>query len=107
MNSRKIISFISGFIGVAGVLLAPVAMSASPGKGWDTFHMGQGEPIPVAATDHKAASSSASAGKGWDTFHMGQGEPIPVAATDHKAASSSASAGKGWDTFHMGLGDSL
>lgn len=76
MNSRKTISFISCFIGVAGVLLAPVAMSASPGKGWDTFHMGQGEPIPVAATDHKAASSSASAGKGWDTFHVGQGDSL-------------------------------
>jgi len=38
--------------------------------------MGQGEPIPAASKDFKAAPSGASAGKGWDVFNMGLGDKI-------------------------------
>jgi hypothetical protein len=104
MKTLKTVSLVSGFIGLAGVLLAPAALSA-PGKGWDTFNLGQGDPIPAASKDYVGTSSAASAGKGWDSFNMKQGDPIPAASKDFKGSSSGASAGKGWDVFNMGLGD--
>ncbi|MDT3707522.1 MAG: hypothetical protein ROZ09_11900 [Thiobacillus sp.] len=102
MKTFKTVSLISGLIGVAGVLLAPAAMSA-PGKGWDTFNMGQGDPIPVSGKPYSGTSSAAAAaGKGWDTFNMRQGAPIPPASKDFKGASGAASASEGWAVFYTG-----
>jgi len=106
MKTLKTVSLVSGFIGLAGVLLAPAALSA-PGKGWDTFNTGQGDPIPAAHQDYVGTASGASAGKGWDAFNMKQGDPIPAASKEFRGAPSGASAGKGWDVFNMGLGDKL
>lgn len=103
MKTFKTVSLISGFLGLAGVLLAPAAMSA-PGKGWDTFNMGQGDPIPASSESYRGTSSGASTGKGWDTFNMGQGELIPAANKDFKGSSGVASSGEGWDVFYTGEG---
>ncbi|MDT3707931.1 MAG: hypothetical protein ROZ09_13995 [Thiobacillus sp.] len=107
MNTFKTSTIIVGFVGLAGILLAPAAISA-PGKGWDTFNMGQGDPIPVASKDYVGTSSGASATKGWDTFNMKQGDPIPAASQGALSAPSGApSTGGGWDVFYTGEGDKL
>ena len=72
MKTLKTVSIISGFLGLAGVFLASPTMSA-PGKGWDTFNMGQGEMIPAANRDFKGSSGVASTGEGWDVFYTGEG----------------------------------
>ena len=104
MKTLKTVSLVSGFIGLAGVLLSTGAMSA-PGKGWDVFNIGQGEPIP--ASGQNVNTSHKPAGKGWDVMRTGSGEPIPASSKDDKDASLSASTGKGWDVFHTGQGDRI
>jgi hypothetical protein len=99
MKTLKAVSLVSGLIGLAGVLLTPAALSA-PGKGWDTFNLGQGDPIPAAHKEYVGTSSGASAGKGWDTFNMKQGDPIPAASKEvFKATPSDAGS---WDVFYTG-----
>ena len=104
MKIFKTVSLVSGFIGLAGVLLSTGAMSA-PGKDWDVFNIGQGDPIP--ASGQNVNFSHNAAGKGWDAMRTGSGEPLPASSTDDKGASLSASTGKGWDVFHTGQGDRI
>ena len=91
--------------GLAGLLLSTTAMSA-PGRGWDVYQSGSGDPIPVGAQSAHAPGA-ATAGKGWDVMHTGSGQPISVSAQASGSAASGASAGKGWDTFNMGLGERI
>lgn len=103
MKIFKRVPFVAGSIGLSGLLLASPAM-CEPGKGWDTFNTGQGDPIPVAGrSDTGVSAGGASAGKGWDTFRMGQGDPIPVssrAAPGHSARVTGA--GEAWQVFYTG-----
>lgn len=94
---------IAGAIGLSGLLLASPATSA-PGKGWDTFNMGQGDPIPVASRSNTGVSAgAASAGKGWDTFRVGQGEPIPVSRGAVPGSSAGAEGvADAWQVFYTG-----
>lgn len=101
MKALRTVSCISTFIGVAGVLLAPAAMSA-PGQGWDAFHTGQGEPLPAASKHYQGASLGASTGKGWDAFHIGQGEPIPPASKEPRGPSSASPNVESWSVFYTG-----
>lgn len=100
-TSRSAVLF-SSFIAAASMLASTQAISA-PGKGWDTFNSGSGDPI--VATPNTDSASNTTAGKGWDAFRMGMGQPIPDSASVEK--SQVTDAGKGWDTFNMGLGQKL
>jgi hypothetical protein len=103
MRTIKTASLISGFLGVSAVLVSTAAMSATPGKGWDVFNVGQGERITAVAKG--ADTSKGSPGKGWDVMRTGAGERVPDYSQDSKGESSRAS--KGWDVFNMGLGDPI
>lgn len=105
MKTLKTVALVSGFIGLAGVLLAPPAMSA-PGKGWDVFNAGQGEPI-AASSQNVNTSPGGSAGKGWDMFNLGQGAPIHAANQEYTGTSSGTGSGEGWDLFNTGQGDRI
>jgi hypothetical protein len=91
--------------GLAGALLSSTAQSA-PGRGWDFYNMGAGDPISVG-TQAVSASGTLSAGKGWDFMQNGAGERIPVSNRVGRADVTDASAGKGWDFFNMGLGEHI
>lgn len=94
---------LTGALSALACLVAFPAFADQPGKGWDTFHTGAGEPIAV----HQSSTppSGGSPGKGWDTFQTGAGEPVIV----HPSSSTKVSmaAGKGWDTFRTGAGQPL
>ena len=103
MKIFKRVPLTAGSIGLSGLLLASPAMS-EPGKGWDTFNMGQGDPIPVAGRGNTGASAGdAPVGKGWDTFRMGQGDPIPVSSRAAPAHSARVTGTvEAWQVFYTG-----
>ncbi len=93
---------LTGALSAATFLVALPAFADQPGKGWDTFNMGGGEPI---AAHQSTQLSGGSPGKGWDIFQPGAGERTVV----HQSPGTKVSlfAGKGWDTFRIGAGQSL
>lgn len=95
-----------GALSASAVLVALPAFADQPGKGWDTFRTGAGEPISVPASGMLTSMVlNGTPGKGWDTFHTGAGEPIGSSAQMGKAISGIP--GKGWDTFHAGAGEPI
>lgn len=103
MKSFKTASLLSRLVGLVGLMVSGTAISG-PGQGWDTFGIGQGEPIPHSEQSNAAHAGGGAPGQGWDVMRTGGGQPL-VYEKSHPAASSGGSAGKGWDTFHLGLGD--
>lgn len=97
------VCFVPAVFGLSALLLAPAAMAA-PGKGWDTFNLGQGDPIPVSGKhDTRASAGSGSTGKGWDTFNTGQGDPIPASGRNGPGAPpATGDTGETWQVFYTG-----
>ena len=104
MNKLTTTSRLSLIAGLSAALLAAPAMS-SPGKGWDTLNIGQGDNIHTAAFVGTALGGSA--GKGFDVFNVGAGEPLPAAGQGYMGTAHGGSAGQGWDVLHVGQGDKL
>lgn len=100
----KSLNTASILFGLAGVLLSTAALSA-PGRGWDFYNNGAGDPIPVGAQSANAPGA-ATAGKGWDFMQNGGGQAIAVSAQASGSASA-VGAGKGWDFYNMGLGERI
>ena len=105
MKSMKSLKTAFVLFGLAGALLSTAAQSA-PGRGWDFYNTGAGDPIPVG-TQAVSSTGTSSAGKGWDFMQNGAGERIRVSNRVGKADMAEASAGKGWDFFNMGLGEHI
>lgn len=103
MKIFKRVPLIAGSIGLSSLLLASPAMCA-PGKGWDTFNMGLGDPVPAAGRSNTGVlAGGAGAGKGWDTFRMGQGDPIPVSSRAAPGHSDRVTdTGEAWQVFYTG-----
>ena len=94
---------LTGALSAFACLVALPAFADQPGKGWDIFQTGAGEPVAVHPSSTPA--SGGSPGKGWDTFQTGAGEPVVVHPSSGTKVSMSA--GKGWDTFRTGSGEPL
>lgn len=98
---------LAGALSVSTIIFALPAAAGQPGKGWDTFQTGAGEPVTIQTTAVGAVVNGAP-GKGWDTFQTGAGEPIIVRqASAAGAAGASAMPGKGWDTYGTGAGEPI
>lgn len=97
------VKHLTGAACAVACLVALPAFADQPGKGWDTFRTGGGEPI--AAHQSSAKAVDGAPGKGWDTFRTGAGEPIKVHAP--VAVAGNGAPGKGWDTFRIGAGEAL
>lgn len=105
-------NFLKHLAGAAGAFACLVALPASadqPGKGWDTFRTGAGEPIAVPQPSTQVSKvGSGMPGKGWDTFRTGAGEPIVASRSGAQVALlASGAPGKGWDTFRTGAGEPI
>lgn len=104
---KTMLKNLAGALSVSTVLFALPASADQPGKGWDTFQTGAGEPVVVQTTKASTFVNGAP-GKGWDTFQTGAGEPVTVRqAGAARATLASAMPGKGWDTFHTGAGEPI
>jgi hypothetical protein len=103
---------------VVGTLLAASALSLlvpqlslagemrEPGKGYDTFHNGTGEPLPTYDRAYMGTSTKSAPGQGWDVFHNGADGNVSV-TTNYEGTSMKPSSGQGWDVFHTRSGDPI
>lgn len=104
---KTMLEKLAGVFAASAFLLSLPAVAGQPGKGWDTFQTGAGEPVSVQTTKGDTLLNGAP-GKGWDTFQTGAGEPVTVRkATAVGVAAATGAPGKGWDTFHTGGGEPL
>jgi len=108
MKTIRMSSVLAGMVGAATLfLMAPVAMSASPGMEWDVTNY-TGEGVPIAAESSSYRSSAPGQGSGFDLFNTGEGVKIEEFASAYMGtAMGSEASGGGWDVFRSGEGDPL
>lgn len=105
MKTVRMSIILASMIGAATLLLAPVAMSVTPGNGWDIFYTGDGEPISVSS--YQGTSMGSASGQGFDLFNTGDGVKIESSASAYMGTSLGSKASSGWDIYHAGDGDPL
>lgn len=108
MKTIRMSSVLASMIGAATLfLVVPVAVSASPGMGWDvTFYTGEGESVTAESSSYQ--SSAPGQGSGFDLFNSGDGVKVENFASAYMGTSLGAEAsGGGWDIFRAGEGDPL
>lgn len=93
----------ASILGAGALALGPVALSASPGMGWDAFHSGDGEGI----TSSQMVTPSGYEGQGFDLFHSGDGVTYENFVPAYRGTSLGSEASDGWDVFRVGEGDPL